>query len=116
MMADELKACRACGAECRIETFGGGVHCAPWDGYVCSNAKLFGGGCPDEKVYIFASDWNERPNTRPLTGGVTEEAGVALAKYVAAVGKHGGDSAKDGCQLCAAVDHFLAMSNASRGG
>jgi hypothetical protein len=55
-------------------------------------------------------------DTRPLTGGVTEEAGVALAKYVAAVGKHGGDSAKDGCQLCAAVDHFLAMSNASRGG
>jgi hypothetical protein len=57
----KLLPCRACGAECRIEGFGGGVYVTPWDGWLCSKAELFGGTCPDKQVYLSEAAWNDRP-------------------------------------------------------
>lgn len=59
-MMVELKPCRHCGAECRVETFGGGVHVTPTDLWLCSNHKMFGGDCPSDLSYFTADAWNER--------------------------------------------------------
>jgi hypothetical protein len=51
----ELKPCRACGAPCRVETFGGGIHVTPTDLWLCSKHSFFGGDCPSDVSYFNAS-------------------------------------------------------------
>jgi hypothetical protein len=57
----ELKPCRECGAPCRIETFGDGVHVIPTVVWVCSNNEIFGGDCPGSQSYLTEEAWNSRP-------------------------------------------------------
>jgi hypothetical protein len=54
----KLKPCGECGAPGRVETFGGGIHVAPTDLWLCSKHSFFGGDCPSETSYYSARKWN----------------------------------------------------------
>jgi len=61
-MTEQLKACRACGADCRVERFEGGAIEGVMTVYFCSNSTKFGGDCPDPHAYLNINAWNTRPS------------------------------------------------------
>jgi hypothetical protein len=102
-MMVELKPCRHCRAECRVETFGGGVHVTPTDLWLCSKHKMFDGDCPSGLSYFTADAWNEG-NAILSTGDDAGRAGFApcplCKQYSHSIG---------GDKLAEAILHFETM-------
>jgi hypothetical protein len=63
MGEEVLKACRACGADCRVETFPGQRIDGAVVLFMCANHHRFGGDCPSDLAYFGAAAWNTRPST-----------------------------------------------------
>lgn len=57
----KLKPCRACGAECLVSDFGNTENMpVPVYLWICSNANIYGGDCPDCEAYLSEEAWNTR--------------------------------------------------------
>ena len=84
----ELKPCRACGAPCRVETFKSETISASL--WLCSDASVFGGKCPETDGYISEEAWNTRatPRTDGDDGELVERLEHGMA-FDIDVGFHG---------------------------
>jgi hypothetical protein len=89
-MVELLLPCRECGAPCRVETFGGGVHVIPTVVWVCSNNEIFGGRCPSTQSYLTEEAWN----TRPAVSSLGDDEMVRLKKALAEAADDLGFAAK----------------------
>lgn len=71
--------CRACGSDCRIETFPAkGALATDVTLWLCSQHKMFGGSCPSDMAYFSEEAWNRRDYLASPPAGGGREALAAL--------------------------------------